>query len=470
MQLISSECPLLEWPGDERDNVVFVGSILPTSGLTQDLVVPFQNAMQLAIEDFNQTTTLQGDRKIAWVGCNSTGGSSVAVTAARHLVDVVGVPAIAGPLFTTVGVATQVTIDSDVVLVTPGGSTEEITALDDNDLVWSTLANDVYQANAMGDNLADEEPANVLMLAVGNVHGEGMMQTAIDRIGDRIAPEDIKTFTYGDPTSFASESEMLEAYQTTIASAFAELPQVYENPGDHYTHVVIFGTSEAVPLLWSYLGGWAQMQAAQPTLPLPKFYFTSGGVISMETAVNALGADPATEPLVPLKPLLLQQLEGVSPVVFNEANFQSFNIRYKIRYAEQDAVTVTSLSYDSMMSIMLAMATVPAGEEITGPKIAAAFPRLNDPDGAFVSFSGTELDFVTQARNALVAPNGSVDLQGVSGELDWDDRGGIRANAVHWHLQNVSQEQNGVEARLTQLRLYQLNDPPATDGVWDALD
>src|SRR5690606_24334240 len=100
VNLLSPECQILRYPsGVDRDKVVYIGSIMPTGGIFENLVTPLQNATQLAIDDFNDVTTLQGGRPIAWVGCDDTAGAAQAVAAATHLVDDVGVPAIIGPIF-----------------------------------------------------------------------------------------------------------------------------------------------------------------------------------------------------------------------------------------------------------------------------------------------------------------------------------------------------------------------------------
>ena len=111
------------------------------------------------------------------------------------------------------------------------------------------------------------------------------------------------------------------------------------------------------------------------------------------------------------------------------------------------------------------MCTVAADADVTGAAIAAAMPKLVDPDGEFISFSGSDLSFIGDARNALATEGGSVDLQGVSGELQWDlATGDVRADVWGWDVLDMSGDGSMPNAAPT--RIYLLDAEPATDGTW----
>ena len=471
VSLLSMECQTLQYADDvDRDNVVFLGSIYPTGEVFASLVQPLENASQLAIEDFNSETTLQGDRQIAWVGCDSTAGATAATNAAQHLIDNVGVPAIVGPVFSesVLAVANEVTIDAGVFLITPTASASSITALNDNELVWRTISPDVYQGNALVDRmqiLADEDPGQdrLLVLAKDDAYGNGILQTILVDLENVFGAGYVYSASYPNPTEFASQEEMLAAYGAVLAGAFSDLPAgPFAEPQDHYTHVLIIGTSEAQSLLYAYVGTWNTYLDGDPDPALPLFTLSHGALSDMERMIEDIGTLPGTEELVPLKPTILASLQGTSPNVFDEQNFAAFNIRYRIRYNNQDAITSSALSYDAVLSTLFAMCTVDADDTITGARIAAAMPRLQDPAGAAISFSGQDLGFIRDARNALVVPKGSVDLHGVTGQLEWDDVGDIRTDILGWDLIDVGKG----EPRLAATRMYVLGEPPATDGTW----
>jgi hypothetical protein len=228
-----------------------------------------------------------------------------------------------------------------------------------------------------------------------------------------------------------------------------------------FSHVIFVGTSEIQVLLYSYLG-----QIWDPGMdPLPVFTVSHGAVPELERFINEIGATAATEPLVPLKPLIEDNLDGTSPVVLNPDNFEAFSLRYRIRFDGVEPLTAAALSYDATLATLFAACTVPADTDVTGAAIAAAMPQLVDAGGTTVSFSGEDIGFISQARNALVVEGGSVDLQGVSGELQWDlETGDVRAGVWGWDILDNTPDGSMPESLPT--RLYTLNPEPATDGVW----
>jgi hypothetical protein len=54
----------------------------PLSPPYDTLTVPLQNAVQLAIEDYNATTDLPGGNKVAWIACDDHGSVDRALTVA----------------------------------------------------------------------------------------------------------------------------------------------------------------------------------------------------------------------------------------------------------------------------------------------------------------------------------------------------------------------------------------------------
>ena len=100
-------------------------------------------------------------------------------------------------------------------------------------------------------------------------------------------------------------------------------------------------------------------------------------------------------------------------------------------------------------------------EADVGAAIAAGMASLNDPAGTLINFDNNVGVWIQDARNTLAA-GGTVDLQGVSGALDWDPATGeIRADVLGWNLL-------GTDAApvLNPYCLYLLNPVPATDGLW----
>ena len=444
--LTSEHCTKVNRPADTAaDDIVWLGSILATSPPFDTSIVPIENAVQLAVEDFNEVTTLPGGKRVGWIGCDSVGTSSIAVEAARHLVETVGVEAIVGPTFSapTIDVAREVTISNEAFLISPTASSPTITDLDDGGLVWRTINSDVYQASALADRLAalDPVPERVLVLAKNDAYGQGITQSMSPRVKELLPDVRQATLLYPDPVGFASNEQLLSAYGAVIAEGFPHQADT----------VVLVGTNEVRDLTLFYL---AVRDDQNPVPPLPRFLYAHGGVPVMESTVEAVSAG--------FRPSLMQALEGVSPIIQDTDNFQAYNIRYKIRFMDQDALTASSLGYDAAMVTLLSMLSIEQGP-VTGVGIAQGMTRLVDHDAPIVDFSDG-LSFIETVAEALAAGQ-NVDLQGVSGALDFDLlTGEPRTDLIGWGL--VPKDGQPEQPVLTPVRRYVLDEPPAVTGTW----
>jgi hypothetical protein len=468
VNLLSAQCDILQWPEDGRDDVVFLGSIMSTSGIFASLVQPLENAFQLAVEDFNDNATLQNGAQVAWVGCDASAGVDAALAAAEHLRDVAEAPAIVGPIFSEQAreIAEQVTVPADMFVISPTASAPSLSNFDDDNLLWRVTPNDVFQGNALDHRFVNDlspAPARLLVLNKDDAYGNELRDLIQTDLVTELA--NVYFASYPGPETFASQEELLSSYGEVLGIALsqpgiAQSAGAYNSPDDHYTHILILGTSEAEAFIVSYLGIWASSYSMYGA-PLPLITVSHGGVPNLPDIVANLGVTPGTEPLLGLRGMLFDNVRGTSPNIFDADNFTAFNIRYRIRFNDQDALTSSSLGYDAAMATMFAMVTVPADQPITGSAIAAGMASLNDPMGDPISFGDPVAVFIQDARNALAAGN-AVDLQGVSGALDWDpDNGEIRADVLGWRLGGTDDM-----PVLNPYCLYALNDPPAEDGVW----
>lgn len=466
VNLLSPQCDILQWPDSGRDNVVFLGSIMSTSGIFANLVQPLENAFQLAVEDFNDTASLQSGAKIAWVGCDATAGVAAAQSAAEHLRDNVEAPAIVGPIFSEQArqIAEEVTVPAGMFVISPTTSAPSLSNFDDDNLLWRVTPNDVFQGNALDDRfLVDLSPTpqRLLVLNKDDAYGNELRDLISAQLVTGIP--NVYFASYPGPETFATQEDLLNSYGGVLGIAMgqpgiAQTAGAYNSPDDHYTHVLILGTSEAEAFIVNYLGIWA---TNYNFAPFPLITTSHGAVPALPSIVANVGITPGTEALAPLRPMLFAAVRGTSPNIFDLNNFTAFNIRYRIRFNDQDAITSSSLGYDAAMATMFSMVTVPSDTEVTGAAIAAGMASLNDPAGTFISFGVTPAVFIQDARNALAAGN-TVDLQGVSGALDWDpDNGEIRADVLGWRLGGSPDA-----PVLDPYCLYLLDPEPATDGIW----
>lgn len=461
--LLSTECTELVWPGNGaiRDDVVFLGSIVasddPYTGFGRD----HENAVRLAFEDFDATGTLQGDRRVAWVGCDDSAGVTAALSAATHLIEQVGVPAIVGPMQeeNLVAVA-DVAVPAGVFVMSPLASAPSITQRDDDDLVWQTLTDDVFEVSAIVDRIEELDATGtgidrLLLLAQESLHGQEIQAGVVAGLEDRLPGVPYVSDTYPDPADFRSQEEMLNAYSAVLAGIAFDAP---------YSHIVLVGGAESQVFLYSYLGTIWDPGAD----PLPLFTVTHGTVGELERFITDIGELPGTEALVPLKPLLETNLQATSPVFLNPVNFLSFSIRYRVRFGMNEVPSAfLGLAYDATLATLFAATTVATDTPLTGAAIAEGMPRLRDPGGEFISFSGEDIAFIADALEALSA-GGSVDLQGISGELEWDlATGAIRTGGWGWDI--CDDTVDGSQPTMLFTREYVLDAAPATTGTWGPL-
>lgn len=444
--LASEECGIVQRPEDAApEDVVYIGSILATSPPFDAAIVPIQNAVQLAVEDFDVRTRLIGDKRIGWVGCDSQGSPAVAVEAARHLVEDLGISAIVGPSFSesVLEVAEKVAVPGGAFVITPTATVKTITDLPDDGLVWRTIASDIYQASALGDllPLLDPPAGRVLILSKDDAYGRTLSSDFQERLAQTLPNGKIAKLNYANPASFGSSDELRASYGQVIAQGF---------PHDADT-VVLIGTSEVRDLVLFYL---QVRDDENPPPPLPRFVVSHGAIPALLSVVELV--DPS------FRPQLMAAMHGTAPIIQDEENFAAFNIRYKIRFADQDALSPSSLGYDATMVSLLGM----VGTGLlapTGHQIADAMKKLVDANGTYVPFSG-DLSFVSTARDVL-AQGGTVDLQGVTGPLDFDlQTGEVRTNLIRWAL--VPKAGTNNVPVLTPVGVYVLGPPPAHTGTW----
>lgn len=453
VSVLTPECTIFHWPNETpSDKVVFLGSIMSTMPPFDALVVPLQNAVQLAVEDFNANTDLPGGYKLAWLACDDQADPDVAAKAAAHLSDTVGAPAFVGPVFSelVLSLADQVKA-SGTLMITPSATAKSITTLMDNDLVWRPISSDVYQASAIADRipLLSPKPTKVAFLFKDDAYGNLLLTDTLSRLTMKEPGITTTTHKYPNPVGLTMD-QLLQMYGTIVATAWGA-------PGKHPDTIVLLGTTEVANLILAFMLAW---DAENPDPPLPRFIVSHGGVPALPGLIDAAMS-------MALKQALMAITEGVAPIIFDPTNFNNFNLRYKIRFNDQEPISASSLSYDAAMVVMLAMSAVPGGEEITGASIAAAIAELVDKKGIPVSFGevdGVTLTFIKKARNNLVNGN-TVDLRGVSGELDFDlATGEVRTNLLGWGIDpDANMPSKGV---IDPKRTYILKASPAVDGTW----
>lgn len=159
-----------------------VGAAGGLTGPVAELAAAVQSARDLAAKQINeQGGLLKGDR-LRLVTADSACDAKAAVDAGNKLVNVEQVVSIVGPTCSgeTLGIAQAVTIDAGVMVITDSATSPALSALDDNDTVFRTVASDATQGKAMADLL---KQASILDVAVITANDD--YNTAIAKVFEK---------------------------------------------------------------------------------------------------------------------------------------------------------------------------------------------------------------------------------------------------------------------------------------------
>ncbi len=455
----NGECERVHYtqPANEVENVVYFGSMLPLVEPFGTVIGrPIENAIQLAVDDFNKAGGLPDGRRIAWVSCDSKGNPAVARAAATHLVETVGVPATIGPLFSEpfIDVVSAVTNPNDVLAFQPTGTSPQVNGLFlPKRLVWRNIASDIYQGVAAAKWIQDTGLTKILVLYKDDLYGADL-QTEVAKILNADDALEVKYAKYTNPVLAADPTTagLGAEYGATIQGAM--------RPGDGSEFdpelVYIIGTNEGAIATSAYFQVYTALGLASPARIL-----LSHGV------VPAMG-DLATQLEVGGLAAIIPLIDGVAPDIFDpdSTTYQSYFIKYTTTFDNAQPALASTTSFDGVISILLAMSAIPDDQELNGTNIAAQFSRLSDPAAMDITFF--ETSYIGTARGRLAAGE-NVDLIGVSGDLDYDpDTGEVYTAFIHW-----KSEKNMATMQWTirQVQEFLFPNAPATDGgSWSAVE
>ncbi len=416
VSLKSPECKTLV--GSFADEHAFVfGSVLPTAGPDDATGRAIEDAIELAVRDFQQTSNglppapgSSARRPLAFVGCNDGSSAQQAVTAAKHLVDV-GIPAIIGAAFSgiTITVATEVTIPRGALLISPSATSTALTDLDDHGLLWRTSPSDVFQAEALALFVPRVETAvrsalglgqgTSIKLAIvhkGDAYGSGLAKALEKKLVLNGAPvldvankDDYLRFDYGNPDDPKSSSPR---YADAVKAVLAMAPHV----------VLVFGTNEGVTEVFRPIeAGWGNMPYRA------RFLFSDGGLVN--DLWDGIAGDDG----------LRQRVLGTAPGTDNIL-FKAFREEYLTQFSDGSSPDVFGAAGGYDAAYLLAYAAVASrAAKPTGAALAAGLAHTVPP--------GTAIDVGTEPINAafpVLQAGGQIDFDGASGPLDFDVKTG----------------------------------------------
>jgi ABC-type branched-subunit amino acid transport system substrate-binding protein len=409
-----------------RDDTLVLGLLLPFLNEFVSSGGPAKDGVKMAfdeLEAIRQGVPLVGDnrrtRKLAVVACHERGRDEdkVHLRAARHLVEDLEVPAIIGCGFTpiTIEVATQVTVPSRVLLLSPLSAGDAITRLDDDGLVWRTVPPVIFEAPAYARLVSElettirtrlassvTEPLRLTIATKGDAFGRGFREAIRPNLrlnGGELKLDDpnIDEFEYADRPDSPEARAELEAYADRVAR--------------HRPHIVLFvGTNEAFQVMLPHVErSWEALAGA--ATPRPIYVFTRGSKLQ-----DLLDVVRDVESTVGGGSLSLHQRVIGTSVSGRGAIYDAFLARFHARFG-QPAGRSAEHGYDAGFLLQYAVAHAavnqgtnsPSGKQLATAMESMSFGPKSPPTEAGI---GTAMEEILAGR--------SIDYEGASGPLDFD--------------------------------------------------
>jgi ABC-type branched-subunit amino acid transport system substrate-binding protein len=427
VEMLSEDCvKVFNSEALAQDDTLVLGLLHPFLNEFVSSGGPATDGVSMAFDEMEairQGVPLVGDnrrtRKLAVVACHERGpdADQVHLRAARHLVEDLEVPAIIGCGFTpiTIEVATQVTVPSGVLLLSPLSAGDAITRLDDDGLVWRTVPPVIFEAPAYARLVSELETTvrtrlasavtDQLRLTIatkGDAFGRGFREAIRPNLrlnGGELKLDDpnIDEFEYADTPDSPEARAELEAYAEQVAR--------------HQPHIVLFvGTNEAFQVMLPHVErSWEALAGA--ATPRPIYVFTRGSKLQ-----DLLDVIRDVESTVGAGSLSLHQRVIGTSVSGRGTIYDAFRARFQARFG-QPAGRSAEHGYDAgfLLQYAVAHAAVNQGTNSpTGKQLATAMQSMSSGLKSPPTEAG-----IGNAMEEILAGR-SIDYEGASGPLDFD--------------------------------------------------
>jgi branched-chain amino acid transport system substrate-binding protein len=379
-------------PAAAQDCTVIIGSVLSLTGPAGRFGQAAAKSIELAFSDLNEAGGVAGCTIAADVRDAQSQGT-VAVDAARQLVDLQKVPAIIGGIISSVSIpiVTSVTGPAGVVQISPASSSPTLTTLakegKTGGIFFRTITSDALQGTAAAKYALDQGLKKIAIVHVNNDFGVNMVaefQKAYGKLGGTI-------------TSTTPYNPNQASYQPEVTAALDGDPEalyLVAYPGD--------GTT--VARTWIAQGGPA------------KFLLNDG--MNAADFIQDVG------------PKYLDDAFGTSSGTTATPSTEYFCKAYNAFAKEFDCqAPAADRAYDAAAIVGLAVAIAGGPDKAL---IKAAVPKVVDPDGETIQ-AGPE---GFRKALGLIEEGKPIRYEGVIGPVQFDQYGDITGPFRLWRIQN----------------------------------
>lgn len=363
---------------------VKIGLLGGISGPIAAMAPAMIDAAQLAVQQVNEQGGIgDGEKLVGVVGdsaCNPQNGTDAATKA----VNIEGVVGMVGPHCSgaVLAAAGSVTIPAGVTMITPSGTSPEISNLEDNGTVFRTVPSDDFQGRALARTLKEQGYGKVAVAYLNNDYGTGLANAFKAEYVDELG---------GEITGFAAHEEGKASYRSNLAELAS---------GGADTLVIFdYGDGTGLTILRQALeNGFFEK-------------FVGGDGMKSDAVIRELGAENLTN------------FVSSSPVGEKSESLDLFNEAFKAMGQDPDAIFATT-SYDA--AFLMALALEKAGGKKEG--VAAAMMEVSSGEGEPIRPGEW------QKAKELIAAGTQIDYKGAAGDHNFDEKGDVPGTYALWKV------------------------------------
>ena len=396
-------------------NVGAIFALDPTKEFN-GLIEPIARAAKIAVGDVN-TVGIDG-RKMGMIFCDTQGEEEVAKAAAEHLRSI-GIQAVVGPDFSgyTSSLVPEFFVPNGIFSISPSATAETLSTLEDEDLFWRTVPSDDTQGRVLRNLYQDvvarsglTNPKVAMMVLEEDDYAGGLKAATLE-----VMPEGDRFLTLNYPNKG-------------------------KGGGDDYSNAVIevAAFNPDIVLIWGLTEIWDIIPSLDNLLETD----------SARTDVLYISADAGRDNVlskraIQERPSLKNRVFGTAPRSLNPDEYtpyKAFRVRWDSDYdTTADEHQFITNSYDAVY--LLALAYAKAGPNAKGPQLAKAVREIVLGDDK-TTVTANQQSFASNAE--LVTQGKSLNIQGTSGILDFNDSGEIKpATIALWCLDEDGASEKG---------------------------
>jgi len=388
--------------GQERKPIV-IGKILPLTGDLAEFSALLL-ASNLAVQHVNGAGGPL-DRPLKLVVADDGTLPDQGVAAARRLIDIDRVPAISGPVASSVAMAiAPIVVENKVVMVCDAATTPLLSDYKDDDYIFRTSTTDAFQGKALALLAKEKGYKTISILARNDTFGRSLAKVLDDSF-KAVGGTVLRTVFY-------------ELGQTSYKS---ELVKAAEGKPDKIALIVY--PEEGVTIM---------RQAVEQGIT--NFGLIPDSAKSQEMfdkVAKAVGKDK------------IEGISGVAGATPTGVGTKTFNQLFKEKYGHDPYVFSTN-AYDSVFLLALAIEKAgKSGAPITGTAIRDAIREVANPPGEVVT-----VNEFAKAKE-LIRQGKKINYEGASGSLDYDKNGDVYAPVGVWEIK---------KGTVTEVKLYSVEE------------